>query len=118
MKLFQVVEIFPALQALGATKLSAKAGYRIAKAINLVRPEIQAYEEQRIKLAQELGTKSEDGLHFRFEDTAAKTFMEQLNALLDENCTIALPTIAPDELGEIAIEPQHLAVLDGIVIKE
>lgn len=41
-----------------------------------------------------------------------------LNALTDEEVTISLPTISPDDLGDVSIEPAHLAALDGIIIVE
>ena len=118
MKLSQLIEIFPALNVLAQSKLPAKTGYRIAKAINLIRPELAAYDAERIKLATELGTKSEDGQQYQFADDAAKKFMAQMNALTDEDVAITLPTIAPDDLGNVAIEPQHLLALDGVFILE
>ena len=61
MKLKQVIDIATALSSIATAKLPAKASYRIAKAINLLRPEVTTFEEQRVKLAKELGTLSEDG---------------------------------------------------------
>jgi hypothetical protein len=118
MKLSQLIEIFPALSALAQTKLPARTGYRIAKAINLLKPELTAYENERIKLAESLGKRTEDGQQFKFNDGNAKEFIQQMNALTDEEVTIAFPTITPDDLGDVSIEPAHLATLDGIIIKE
>jgi hypothetical protein len=118
MKLSKLIEMFPALNTLAQSKLPAKTGYRIAKAINLIKPELAAYEEQRIKLAESLGTKTDDGQQFKFEDDGAKKFIEQMNALTDEEVEITLPSITPDDLGDVAIEPVHLAALDGVFIKE
>lgn len=118
MKLKTIIEITPALQALGATKLPAKIAYRVAKALNLVRPDVMAYEEQRIKLAEELGTlKPEKGVYL-FADDNATAFDAQLKALLDEDVAITLPTITLNDLGDASIEPMHLAALDGIFIAE
>ena len=117
MKLSQLIEIFPALNTLAQSKLPAKTGYRIVKAINMIKPELAAYDGERLKLCEELGTKTEDGQQFQFETDAAKQFMEQLNALIDEEVDITLPTITPDDLGNLNIEPQHLLALDGIFIQ-
>ncbi len=118
MKLSRLIEIFPALNMLSQSKMPAKTGYRVVKAINLIRPEIAAYEGERIKLAESLGKKSEDGQHFNFEGDNAKNFMDQINALTDEEVEITLPTITPEDLGSLSIEPQHLLALDGVFIKE
>jgi hypothetical protein len=118
MKLTKLIEIFPALNALAQCKLPAKTGYRIARAINLIKPELAAYEAERIKLAESLGTKSEDGQHYQFADDNAQAFVVQMNALTDEEVDITLPTITPDDLGDASIEPQHLIALDGVFIVE
>lgn len=118
MRLSKLIEITPALNALAQTKLPAKTGFRIAKALTMIRPELAAYEEQRIKLAESLGKKTEDGQQFHFEDENAKMFIAQMNALTDEDVNIQLPTIAPDDLGDVSIEPAHLAALYGSVIVE
>ena len=118
MKLSKILEISGALNVLANTKLPAKASYRVAKAINLITSELKVYDQARVKLAEELGTKSEDGSRFDFADDAAKSFNDQIQALLEEEVDITLPTVTPDELGAIEIEPLHLAILDGVIIKE
>ena len=118
MKLSKLIEINPALNALAGLKLPAKTGFRIAKALTLIKPELEAYESQRIKLAESLGTKTEDGAQFKFEDDAAKQFIEQMNALTDEDVAITLPTIKPDDLGDVAIEPAALMALCDVFIVE
>ena len=128
MLLSKLLEITPALTALSQTKLSAKVGYRIAKAINLVNPELMAYDAQRVKLAESLGKKSADGKVFEFIEIDPETkevirdnskeWDAQLKAMGEEEVDIKLPTITPDDLGDVSIEPAHLAALDGIIIKE
>lgn len=128
MKLETVAQIFPSLQALSATKLPAKAGYRIGKALNKVIGEMKEFEAQRIKLAASIGELSPDGGTYLFRKIDPETkevlfdrtdeFNSQFAALLDEEADLDLPTITPDDLGDVEIEPRHLAVLDGIVIVE
>lgn len=118
MKLKQVIDIAAALSSITTAKLPAKASYRVAKAINLLRPEVTTFEEQRIKLAAELGTLSEDRMSYTFDGDSAAKFQAQLNELLEEECNVVIPTVAPDDLGTAEIEPQHLIALDGAFIKE
>lgn len=116
MKLKTIIEITPALSALGATKLPAKIAYRVARALNAIKPDAVAYDEQRMKLLRELGTPDEKDQNIvRLGDNAA-AFDEQIKALLDEDVTVTLPTITLDDLGDASIEPMHLAALDGIFI--
>lgn len=118
MKLKQALEVAAALSSLATAKLPAKSSYRVAKAINLLRPDVATFEEQRVKLAAELGTLSEDGMSYTFDDATATKFQAQLNELLEEECNVVIPTVAPDDLGTAEIEPQHLIALDGAFIKE
>jgi hypothetical protein len=118
MKLSQLIEIFPALNTLAGLKLPAKTGFRIAKALTLIKPELEAYETQRLKLAELLGTKTEDGQRYDFSLEASKQFMADMNALTEEEITIVLPTIKPDDLGDVAIEPAALMALCDVFIVE
>lgn len=118
MKLKTILEIAPALSALGATKLPAKIAYRVAKALNAIRADVANYDEQRMKLLRELGKPDEkDPNIVRLGDNAA-AFDEQIKALIDEDVTVTLPTITLDDLGDASIEGAHLAALDGIFIVE
>lgn len=118
MKLKTIIEITPALSALGATKLPAKIAYRVAKALNAIKADYTTYEEQRTKLLRELGTPDKvDPNIVRLGDNAA-AFDEQIKALIDEDVAVTLPTITLDDLGDASIEPMHLAALDGIFIVE
>ena len=118
MKLSQLIEIFPALNALVSLKLPAKTGFRIAKALTLIKPEMEAFEAQRIKLLESLGTKTEDGSQYAFEGDNAKTFISQMNALTDEEVAITLPTISPDDLGDADVGIPVLMALCDVFIKE
>ena len=115
MKLQTLLGVAQALSVLNTSKIPVKAGFRIAKAINLVNAEIKTYDEQRLKLAQELGTLTEDGRNYQFLGDNGVIFTTQLNELLDEEVDLSLPSITIDELGEnFSIEPQHLAALMDI----
>lgn len=118
MKLAILMEITPALQVLNATKIPATAGYRVGKALRKVEPEVRAFEEQRMKLAQELGTLNPVKNVYEFEGENSKSFHTQLAALLDEEVEVNIPKLAIADLGNAYIEPVHLATLDGVVLFE
>lgn len=118
MKLSKLIEVFQAMQALSQTKLPAKVGYRVAKSINMIRPELEAYEQQRAKLAESLGKISDDGKQYLFDGQSGKDFQDQISAMLDEEVTLDLPSITPEDLGDAEIEPMHLAALDDFFIKQ
>lgn len=119
MKLKQAVEVFTALTALAATKLPAKTGYRVAKTLNAFRADVALYEEERNKLVSALGIPMDDNSgNFKLVGESFMKFNEQHEAMLDEEVTPSFFPITPEDLGNVEIEPQHLAVLDGIFIKE
>lgn len=116
MKLSDITNMLPSLQAMAATKLPVKAGYRVAKAMNLIKPDLAAYDEQRTKLLQEFGTLSEDRASYTFTPESGKLFAEAHQQLLEEECDLVLPTIQLDELGDLSIEPMHLAILSALIV--
>ena len=118
MKLSKLIEIAPALNTLAGLKLPAKTGFRIAKALMLIKPELEAYEAQRIKLLESLGTKTEDGTQYAFEGDNAKAFIAQMNALTDEEVATMLPTITPDDLGDADVGIPVLMALCDVFILE
>lgn len=116
MKLSELLDIHPALVALAETKLPVKAAYRVARALKACRPSIETFHEARAKLAAELGRLSKDGQRYEFDDGGA-AFGAQVRELLEEDAgDIELPKIQLAELGDVKIEPLHLAALDGTVI--
>jgi hypothetical protein len=119
MKLSKLVEVAPSLQTLSNLKLTSKVSYRIAKALNIIKPELEIYDKERVKLAQELGTQSEDGKGYNFAGDNLNKFQTQIQAILDEEISLpGLTMITIDELGAIEIEPIHLAALEGILITD
>ena len=118
MRLSKIIEIAPALNTLAGLKLPAKTGFRIAKALTLIKPEMEAFEAQRIKLLESLGTKTEDGSQYAFEGDNAKTFISQMNALTEEEVAITLPTISPDDLGDADVGiPVLMALCDVFIVE-
>ncbi len=118
MKLSQLVDAFPAMQALGQIKLPAKIGFRVAKALSLARPEVALYEATRSTLMQGLGTLSEDGKFYVFEGDSGAEFAAQHKAMLNEEVEITLPVLTQEDLDSAVIEPAHLAALYGVLIQE
>ena len=115
MKLLELTNMLPALNALGNQKIPVKAGYRVAKAINLLKSDLAVYDEQRTKLLQEFGTLSDDKASYNFTGDSGKLFQTAHQQLLDEECTLVLPTIKLSELGELNFEPVHLAALTAML---
>lgn len=119
MKLLEITNMLPALNSLAAQKIPVKAGYRIAKTLNMIKPDLAAYEEQRTKLLQEFGTLSEDRGSYNFTNANSLLFQVAHQALLEEEVVfLVLPTIKLSELGELSIEPLHLAALSSIIIED
>lgn len=118
MKLLKLVSAVPSIQALANTKLPVKTSYRVGKIINALQPELEDYEKQRQKLIQQYGKLSEDGTQYLFEGENAVKFQEKINEILDEDLTLIFPKLSLEDLGNIEIEPAHLAALDGFIIED
>lgn len=116
MKLKNLLELQPALQALASSRLPAVASYRIAKAVKAVGTELADYDAARIALCQKYGTLPEGGQEFQFTPEQMPLFHAELVQLLEEEVAVAFPRLAPSELGDLQIEPAHLMALDGVVL--
>lgn len=118
MKLSDLLTIVPAMQALTQIKLPAKVSYRVGKAMNMIEPELRAYEKTRGELMRQYGKPHADGMKFTFEGENRDEFVKAMDALVAEEVTTKLPTVTLEDLGDIEIEPAHLAALDGIILVE
>lgn len=118
MKLSQLLQIAPSLQALGAMKLPVKVAFRVGTALTNVKPVMATFDEARMKLFQEHGTLGEDGQTYTVPAEKVGVFNEQFSALTEEDCTVTLPKIKLSEMGDVSIEPQHLAALSEMFVDE
>lgn len=118
MKLSDLLQMSPSLQALGALKLPAKVSYRVAKILNKVKPDLTAYEEARMGIFKEMGTPDERGESYSVAPEKMDEFKAAFEALTAEEVTLDLPKIKLSELDSVSIEPSHLAALDSILIDD
>lgn len=117
-KLSELIESFPALQALASTKLPAKISYQVGKFVSIYTKELELYDKVRLEKAKELGTLTEDGQSYQFQGENATIFKTETEELLAVEVEIDREKIKVSDLGEAEIEAKHLAALDGIVISE
>lgn len=118
MKLEAVIQFTPALQALYAQKLPVKVSYRIARILNIIKPDMLAYEEARMGLFREFGVSADGGNSYSIPPEKALEFNEQFKLLVSEDLKVELPKIKISELGDLQIEPQHLMALDPLLIDD
>ena len=119
MKMKELVErLAPSMAHSAQAKLPGKVAYRLAKNIRAIQPELDAFNDARNKLMQELGKPSEDGQNYLFEGENGEIFTKEINSLLDMEVTITLMRVSLDELQTISLEPGHVANLMDTVIYE
>ena len=116
MNLSKAIEVLTSLNELSSIKLPVTVSFRVAKAIALLQPELALYDKQRLSLAEELGVKTEDGTQFTFDADNGKSFVEQMEKLLQEEVPFTLPTFSEADLTDVTIEPRILVALMGTVI--
>lgn len=111
-KLENLVNGAAALNELAQKDLSIAVSYRVAKLLKAAKAELDIYNEQRIKLLQDVGsTLSDDGSQYYVPEDKKAEFAEKYNQL--SNIEVELPdrvdisgeniTMSPDLL--IALEP-------------
>jgi len=97
-------------------RLPAKLSYWIARVLTKLQSEYETSEKARLALAEELGTKTEDGQHFEFNAENAALFHSRFAEIQATELTLDLPTIRIDSLESVTIEPGVFMALEGLVI--
>lgn len=117
MKLKQLIDAESALHRLMNTPLPAAVAFRIQRVIRVVQPELQSYEEQRLKLVHELGEKGEDGRTIVTPENMP-AFNEQLEALWAEEVELHYKPLPIKDLGNTAVTAADLLALDWLFVDE
>lgn len=116
--IFEAVARLANDQATGAMrKWPVKVSYWIARVITKLQAEYDASEKARIALAEEHGTKTEDGKLFEFGAEQAVAFNVGMTAVNETEIDIDLPQIAIGSFDGTEIEPGVLITLDKLVVE-
>lgn len=119
-KLKQIVNSQSSLKKLLELNLPIKIAYVLSKLANKIQPELNIYEEQRIKLVKELGELIPDTDNYQVKESNIGQFAEEIGKLQDIDVNLTLFQDKPfekfkiEDLGEISITPQDLANLNWI----
>ena len=120
-KLREIVEGINALKELSNQKLPVFESFKISLFLKNIAPTLEAYEAERNKLVQELGTpvkeKGKETGNFNFEDEKAKEFNEKIASVLDVDVDVDVPVISIKALGDIKIEPINLSSLMWLLVE-
>ena len=119
MKLGTLVAAQPAMKLLSETKLPVKVSFRVAKALQLAAVDLNVYEQERLKLLQELGVLSDDKNQYVFDSTEKmNSFYGAVAALQEEDLQVDLPLISVNDLGDIDLAPSTIFPLLGVLLTE
>lgn len=120
MKAVDVLSMQSSLEALAATKLPAKAAYKVGKALNQARSMINHIRMSQSAVYKEFGDLSEDKAQYLVPADAdrSQAFHEAMGKVLTLEMTAEFHPISLNDLGDVEIEPGHLANLMGHFIVE
>lgn len=104
--------VAPSLRALGALKLPVKAGYSVSKILRKTAEELELFDKQRIDLVKEHGSEVKDrpGI-FSVHPDQMEAFSTAMQPLLDTEVEIGAHPVRFEDLGDVELEPAHLAAL-------
>lgn len=94
----------------------AKLAYWLARTALKVQPEYDASEQARLALAEQFGTKSEDGTQYLFEGDQATLFNLALGDLMATEIEIDLPQISVAAFENIEVVPALMMALDPVLV--
>ncbi len=123
MKLLDILNSQSTLAELNNCKgLSSVTAYRIAKNIKLVNEELKVYNDQRIKLLENLANKDEDGKPIIKEDDGMQEYdlsrenkiklQEEVNKLLEEEINMDIKKVSLEQLDRAGLSPAQLSTIE------
>jgi hypothetical protein len=118
MKIRELLEKNESLVALSKTKLPVIASFRIAKALEIIEPQMKAFVKVKNEMTVKHGTQTEDG-RYKLDAESVKKAEIEIAPLLDEKANLdGLPEISIQDLGNIEVEPEILYDLMGWLLIE
>ena len=118
MKLKQLIEAQNALHHLSNAPLPAAVAFRLKRVLRVVNPELQAYEEARVKLAASFGELSEDGRQYIIPTEKMPAFNAEFEALRNEEVTLNYQPLRIEDLGDTVVTAVDLMALEWLFVDE
>lgn len=116
--IFEAVAGLATDQTTGALrKWPVKVSYWISRVISKLKTEYDTSEKARVELAEEHGTKSEDGKLFEFSAEGAAAFHAGMLVVEGTEIDIELPVIGITAFDGTEIEPGLLIALDKLIVE-
>ncbi|MBL0320311.1 MAG: hypothetical protein IPP74_13625 [Alphaproteobacteria bacterium] len=102
------------LVELNNCKLPARTSFKVAKVINIIAKEIELFNQAKIKKAEELGDKQDDGTYKIREENIDK-FRKEIDELLNTKVDLEFSQINLKELSDVSISPSAIRSLGSIL---
>lgn len=116
LKLSELVGSFEAVKEVMNAKLPMKVAIQLARIGKAITSEVALYEEQRMKLAAELGTPNEAGTHYTFTPENGKLFDAQNKEALAAEIKIDADQIKLADFGSnVELSAQCLIACDKFI---
>lgn len=100
-KLSEVVNAVPVLNAITATKVKGRTAFRVARILRALMPLLDSFNESRKIIADQ-------------ESDPAKLELEVL-AVLNEQVTVSIDLITQDELNEFSLSPVDCLQIEWMI---
>ncbi len=113
-KLVTLINSKEALQKLIEKELPVKTAFKLNKVVKLISPELENFEEQRVKLIKKYGTSDQDN-NITVSPNNLDEFGAQLNDLLNMDVNINFEPISLSELGDVTISTKDLLNLEYLI---
>ena len=113
-KLSVLVNSKEALQRLIEKELPVKTAFKLNRFIKAVEPELNNFEEQRVKLVKKYGKEDEKG-NITVTSDNVEAFISELNDLLEIDVDIKFETISIDAFGDTTIPTKDIFLLDYLI---
>ena len=97
-------------------KLPAATAFRLGRLVSKVDSELKLFDEQRMKIVQELGEElAEEPGKFKIKEENVEKFNEETKALLDVEIEIDVKQLSASEFGDVEISARELLAIEWLV---
>ena len=114
LRLRSLVEAEHGLIEINSCKLPARTSFKIAKVIDKIAKEIELFNHAKIKKAEELGEKLENGT-YRIKEENLDKFKKEMDDLLDTKIDLEFSQLNLKDLSEVNISPSAIRSLGSIL---
>ena len=114
----EAIDASESLKKFMKLKHPVATSFKLSRILNVIRREVDLFDEKKNELIKRLGEKDNSGEMIRVTNENMKEYIDELNSLLEVEINIDVDQISENDLSpELEVEPELLSDISKIVFK-